>query len=79
MSDSSTPRPGLRAVDGGDPDEPLVRRARFEAAHPDITIMPPETHASPWTAWQGGQKIASAWMLGGLLDALEARLAREQQ
>ena len=59
------------------PEDPLVRRRRFEEAHPDITIAEPETHGSLWTARRGGKLLASDYQLGGLLDAL-AWLTGEQ-
>ncbi len=52
------------------PDD-LERRRAFEAAHPDVTISPPETHASPWIARQGGKIMTVADQLGQLLDMLE--------
>ena len=50
-----------------------MRRQRFEGAHPGITITPPETHASLWTARdrEGGKLLASGYQLGELLDALD--------
>jgi len=56
---------------GAGPEDPLARRDRFEAAHPEITIAAPETHASMWTARRGTRVVARACQLGGLLDILE--------
>jgi hypothetical protein len=55
------------------PDDLLLqqRRRAFEAAHPDVTITPPETHASMWTARQFGSILASDYQLGALLGTLE--------
>jgi hypothetical protein len=63
-------RPALRVVDGTGTEDPVARRRRFEEAHPDVTISPPETHASLWTARQDGKILASGYQLGHLLDAL---------
>jgi hypothetical protein len=41
------------------------------AAHPDVTIAAPETHASLWKARRDGKVLASRYMLASLLDALE--------
>jgi hypothetical protein len=69
-------RPDLHAIDGGDEDQ-VVRRARFQAAHPDIRI------ALEGCAWQGviptedgGQEVVTRYELRHLLDELERRLAR---
>lgn len=64
--------PRLRIIDGSGPDDAVVRRRRFEAAYPDVTITPPETHASMWIARQDGKILARDYQLGGLLDALES-------
>ena len=53
----------------GEPDQ-LQRRERFGAAHPDIIISPPETHALLWAARRDGKILASGYMLGDLLDSL---------
>jgi hypothetical protein len=74
-----TGRPALRAVGGTGPGDPVMRRQRFEAAHPGITITPPETHASLWTARQDGKILASDYQLGGLLDALEWLTGQHQE
>jgi hypothetical protein len=61
---------GLRAISGHG-DDAGIRRRRFEQAHPDITITPPETHASLWKARRDGKILASDYQLGALLDSLE--------
>jgi hypothetical protein len=71
-------RPALRAVGGTGPGDAVIRRQRFEHAHPDITVTPPETHASMWIARQDGIIVASDYHLGGLLDALGWLTAERQ-
>jgi hypothetical protein len=34
-------RPALRVVDGSTPEDPVIRRQRFEEAHPEAVILPP--------------------------------------
>ena len=65
----------IRLVGSGAEDA-LVRRRQFEATHPEITISPPETHASLWTASRDGKILASGYMLGDLMDALDWVLSR---
>ncbi len=36
-----TGRPDLRLVDGSAPQDPVVRRRRFEQARPEAVILPP--------------------------------------
>jgi len=60
------------------PDD-LKRRRLFEAAHPDVTISPPETHASPWTARREGKILAAEYQLGDLLDSLKWLLERQPE
>ncbi len=82
MTDGS--RPALRAVDGTGPDDPVVRRRRFEAAHPQAVILPPA--AGRWravlpagvipgdgTATTVGSTATTVgpWDLCGLMDQLE--------
>ena len=69
-------RPQLRIVGGG-PDDTVVRRKRFEDAHPEIVITPPKTQASMWTADRDGKTLASGYHLGALLDTL-GRLLEKQ-
>lgn len=52
-------------------DDVLARRERYELDHPDVSISPPETHASLWIARRGGRILASHYQLAGLLDALD--------
>ncbi len=61
----------LRGVPADDPADPLARRAAFEQAHPDITITPPGGDDPWWTARRDGQYVASAYMLGRLMDSLD--------
>jgi hypothetical protein len=69
-------RPALRAVGGGRED-PVIRRRHFEAAHPDVTILPPA--AGRWRAvvppglipGDGTRTTLGAWDLGGLMDQLD--------
>lgn len=63
-------RPHLRVVGGG-LDDTVLRRERVEAAHPEIAIIPPETHAGRWTARCDGKILASQYQLGALLDAVD--------
>jgi len=37
----TTGRPGMRLVNGGTPEDAVVRRRRFEQAHPEAVILPP--------------------------------------
>jgi hypothetical protein len=69
-------RPQLRVIGGGLNDT-VVRRKRFEVAHPEIVITPPGTQASMWTARRDGETLASGYHLGALLDTL-ARLLEKQ-
>jgi hypothetical protein len=62
-------RPRLRLI-SGDLDEAVLRRKRFEGAHPEIVITPPGTHACLWTARRDGEILASGYQLGALLDTL---------
>ena len=66
---SGTPRPQLRAVDGTGPEDPVVRRRRFEAAHPGAVILPPS--ACRWRAVVDGRTLGD-WDLEGLMDQLDA-------
>jgi hypothetical protein len=69
-------RPQLRIIGGG-LDDTVVRRKRFEDAHPEIVITPPRTQASMWTARRDGKTLASGYHLGALLDTLGRLLARQ--
>ncbi len=68
----------LRLVDGSAPDDPVVRRRRFEQAHPEAVILPPA--ASRWRAvvpadlvpGDGTRTMLGAWDLAGLMDQLDA-------
>jgi hypothetical protein len=52
------------------PEDSVVRRQRFEAAHPEITITPPGPGRLLWTARAGGRVLAAAYWLDQLLDDL---------
>jgi hypothetical protein len=63
-------RPVLRVIRGeGEPEDSVVRRQRFEQAHPGAVILPPS--AGRWRAVANGQTIGS-WDLDGLMDQLDA-------
>ena len=55
-------------------EDQVPRRRAFEAAHPGITITPPRSRTSRWTARQDGQVIAREYELRDLLDKLEQLL-----
>jgi len=73
-----TGRPDLRLVDGSAPEDPVVRRRRFEQAHPEAVILPPA--AGRWRAvvpaglapGDGTGTTLGAWDLAGLMDQLDA-------
>jgi hypothetical protein len=66
----AAPRPArLRLVRGG-LDDAVLRRRKFEDAHPEIVITPPGTHTCLWTARRDGRILASRYQLSALLDAL---------
>ena len=69
-------RPQLRIVADG-LDDTVVRRKRFEDAHPEIVITPPGTQASIWTARRAGKTLASGYHLGALLDTLSWLLGKQ--
>jgi hypothetical protein len=69
-------RPLLRLVDGG-LDDAVVRRKRFEEAHPEIVITSPQTQASLWRARRDGNTLASGYYLGALLDSLDWLLGKQ--
>jgi hypothetical protein len=69
-------RPDLRAVDGGREDS-VVRRRRFEEAHPEAVILPPCT--GRWRAvipaglipGDRTRTTLGAWDLTDLMDQLD--------
>lgn len=69
-------RPDLRVVDGR--EDPVLRRQRFELAHPDAVILAPS--AGRWRAivppglipGDGTRTTLGAWNLGDLMDQLDA-------
>ena len=74
----TTGRPSMRLVNGGAPEDAVVRRRRFEQAHPEAVILPPA--AGRWRAvvppglipGDGTQTTLGAWDLAGLMDQLDA-------
>jgi len=77
-------RSGLRAVDGGREDS-VVRRRRFEEAHPEAVILPP--CPGRWRAvipaglipGDGTRTTLGAWDLTDLMDQLDAIYADSSQ
>ena len=73
---TGTGRPDLRAVDGGREDS-VIRRRRFEEAHPEAVILPPS--AGRWRAvipaglipGDGTRTTLGAWDLTDLMDQLD--------
>ncbi len=69
-------RPALRAV-GRDAEDSVVRRQRFEEAHPEAVIL--ATAAGRWRAvvpadlipGDGTRTTLGAWDLGDLMDQLD--------
>ena len=67
----------LRPVSGPGHVDPVVRRQRFEAAHPEAVILPPA--AGRWRAvlpaglipGVGTRTTLGAWDLGDLMDQLD--------
>ena len=65
------------ADDGTGPDDPVVRRRRFEAAHPQAVILP--SAAGRWRAvlpagvipGDGTATTVGSWDLCALMDQLE--------
>jgi hypothetical protein len=74
-----TGRPVLRVIAGeGESEDSVVRRQRFEQAHPEGVILPPS--AGRWRAvvpaglipGDGTSTTLGSWDLGGLMDQLDA-------
>ena len=69
-------RPDLRVVDGR--ADPMLRRKRFEQAHPEAVILAPS--AGRWRVvvpaglipGDGTRTTLGAWNLGDLMDQLDA-------
>jgi hypothetical protein len=74
----ATTRPPLRLAGEGKEDA-VVRRRRFEAAHPEVTILRPGASSSRWRAVVPAGAVPGeptgttigAWQLGGLMDQLD--------
>ncbi len=72
-------RPDLRVVGGH--EDPVLRRQRFERAHPETVILSP--CAGRWRAIlplglilrDGTRTTLGAWHLGDLMDQLDALYA----
>jgi hypothetical protein len=75
-----TGRPVLRVIDGGaeGSKDSVVRRQRFEQAHPEAVILPPS--AGRWRAvvppgllpGDGTRTTLGSWDLDDLMDQLDA-------
>jgi hypothetical protein len=71
-------RPVLRMVDSFGPEDAVLRRQRFEQAHPEAVILPPS--AGRWRVvvppglipGDGTSTTLGAWDLGDLMDQLDA-------
>ena len=71
-------RPDLHLVVAGRPDA-LARRRLFEAAHPDVTIVPPARTSDRWRAivplgmipGRPDETTIGSYGLGGLMDQLD--------
>ena len=68
-----TGRPDLHVVGGGAPEDPVVRKRRFEAQHPEAAILPPA--AGRWRAvvppGDNLRTTLGAWSLAELMDQLD--------
>jgi hypothetical protein len=71
-------RPDLRLVGGSVPEDPVIRRLKFEQAHPEVVILPP--CAGRWRAvlpaglipGDGTRTTLGAWDLCDLMNQLDA-------
>lgn len=71
-------RPDLRLVNGSPPEDPVIRRQRFEQEHPEVVILPPS--AGRWRAvvpaglipGDGTRTTLGAWDLCDLMNQLDA-------
>ena len=74
---ASPARPALRVVDGTGPEDAVVRRRRFEQAHPEAVILPPA--AGRWRAvvppglipGDDTSTTLGSWDLADLMDQLD--------
>jgi hypothetical protein len=72
-------RPVLRVVDGSGAQDAVVRRQRFEAAHPEVTIVRPGTARDRWRAvvppgllpGDRTRTTLGSWDLEGLMNQLD--------
>jgi hypothetical protein len=70
-------RPDLRLVSGSAPEDPVIRRQRFEQTHPETVILPPS--AGRWRAvvpaglipGDDTRTTLGAWDLCDLMDQLD--------
>jgi hypothetical protein len=70
-------RPELHAVPGGYEDQ-VVRRQRFEAAHPEVRIAPVRAAWQAIIPTERGEDVVTRYELRHLLDELERRLASRE-
>jgi len=71
------PGPARLRVVGGGLDDAVLRRKRFEDAHPEIVITAPGAETCLWAAHRGVTRLASGYQLGSLLDTLALLLGNQ--
>jgi hypothetical protein len=69
----SEERPGLHAIPGGWEDQ-VLRRRRFEAAHPEVRIIVVGRAYQGIIPREHGEDVVTRYRLRDLLDELERRL-----